>query len=190
VGDFPFYIVQLAAFQAVHPEPRENEWAELREAQALTAKMTPHSGLAVAIDIGDAKDIHPKNKQEVGRRLALCALAETYGKKIEFSGPWCKAMKITGPAIHLAFDHLGGGLVAKGGKLTGFTIAGQDAKFVRADAVIQGAEVIVRSDDVPNPVAVRYAWDINPECNLYNKAGLPAVPFRTDNGPMLTRDRK
>jgi sialate O-acetylesterase len=190
VGDFPFYIVQLAAYQAVHPEPRDDEWAELREAQAMTAKVMPHSGLAVAVDIGDAKDIHPKNKQEVGRRLALCALAETYGKKVEYSGPWCKAMKITGAAIHLAFDHMGGGLVAKGGKLTGFTIAGEDAKFVRADAVIQGSEVVVYSPDVPKPVAVRYAWDINPECNLYNKAGLPAVPFRTDDWPMLTRDRK
>jgi sialate O-acetylesterase len=181
VGDFPFYIVQLAAFQATNAEPRENNWAELREAQAWTAKNVPNCGLALAIDIGDAGDIHPKNKQEVGRRLALDALAQTYGKKVECSGPWYRSMKVDGDKIRLEFDHADRGLVAKGDKLTGFAIAGEDRKFVWADAVIDGQTVIVSSAAVPKPVAVRYAWDINPVCNLCNQAGLPAVPFRTDD---------
>ena len=182
VGDFPFYIVQLAAFQATNAEPRENNWAELREAQTMTAKNVPNCGLALAIDIGDAGDIHPKNKQEVGRRLALNALAQTYGKKIEYSGPWYRSMTVAGDKVRLKFDHADGGLVAKGGKLTGFAIAGEDHKFVWADAVIDGNMVVVSSPGISKPVAVRYAWDINPVCNLYNQAGLPTVPFRTDNG--------
>ncbi|EEF63179.1 sialate O-acetylesterase [Pedosphaera parvula] len=190
VGEFPFYIVQLAAFTRTAAEPRNNEWAELREAQALTAKNVPHAGLAVAIDIGDAADIHPKDKLDVGRRLALCALADTYGKKIESSGPWYKSMKITKQGVCLSFDHLAGGLVAKGDKLTGFAIAGDDKKFVWADAVIDGKNIFVSSPKVKKPVAVRYAWDANPVCNLYNKAGLPAVPFRTDDWPMLTKNNK
>ena len=181
VGDFPFYIVQLAAWQATNAQPRENTWAELREAQAMTAQNVPYCGLAVAIDIGDADDIHPKNKQEVGRRLALNALAQTYGQKIEYSGPWYRSMEVSDGKIRLSFDHAKSGLVAKGGKLTGFAIAGEDHKFVWADAVVDGKTVIVSSPDVVKPVAVRYAWDINPVCNLYNQAGLPAVPFRTDN---------
>jgi sialate O-acetylesterase len=190
VGDFPFYIVQLAAFQATQPEPRENDWAELREAQALTVRTVPDCGLAVAIDIGEANDIHPKNKAEVGRRLALCALAKTYAKKIEYSGPWYKSMKAKGSGISLSFDHVDGGLVAKGGELKGFAISGADHKFVWANAVIEGKNVVVSSPQVASPVAVRYAWDINPVCNLYNQAGLPAVPFRTDDWPMVTRDKK
>ena len=182
VGDFPFYIVQLAAFQATNAEPRENNWAELREAQTMTAKNVPNCGLALAIDIGDAGDIHPKNKQEVGRRLALNALAKTYGKRIEYSGPWYRSMTVAGDKVRLKFDHADGGLVAKGGKLTGFAIAGLDHKFVWADAAIDGRTVIVSSPIISKPVAVRYAWDINPVCNLYNQAGLPTVPFRTDNG--------
>jgi sialate O-acetylesterase len=189
-GNFPFYIVQLAAFQQTYPQPRQHAWAELREAQALTAKNFKRCGLAVAIDIGDANDIHPKNKAEVGRRLALCALAKDYGKKVEFSGPWYKSLKTDGNTIQLAFDHAGGGLVAKGAKLEGFAIAGADQKFVWANAAIQGNRVQVSSPAVPKPVAVRYAWDINPVCNLYNREGLPAVPFRTDDWPLTTRDRK
>ena len=181
VGEFPFYIVQLAAWQATYPQPRENNWAELREAQTLTAKNLPNCGLALAIDIGDAADIHPKNKREVGRRLALAALAQAYGKKVEASGPWYHSMKIDGSKIRLKFDHAGGGLMAKGGKLTGFAIAGADHKFVWADAVVDGQTVVVSSPEIVKPVAVRYAWDINPVCNLYNQAGLPAVPFRTDS---------
>ncbi|HVV74235.1 MAG TPA: sialate O-acetylesterase, partial [Verrucomicrobiae bacterium] len=190
VGDFPFYIVQLAAWQPVHDQPRDNDWAELREAQALTAKRVPHSGLAVAIDIGEANDIHPKNKAEVGRRLALCALAQTYGEKLEYSGPWYHAMKIRGAEIHLSFDHVDGGLSAKGGELQGFAIAGEERRFVWAKASIAGDHVVVSSPDVPKPVAVRYGWDINPVCNLYNQSGLPAVPFRTDDWPMITKGKK
>jgi sialate O-acetylesterase len=190
VGDFPFYIVQLAAFQATRPEPRQNDWAELREAQAMTAKSVPQCGLAVAIDIGEANDIHPKNKAEVGRRLALCALAQTYGKKIEFSGPWYKSMKIEGDSVLLSFDHVDGGLVAQGGELKGFAVAGEDRKFVWAKALIDGKRIVVSAPGIEKPVAVRYAWDINPVCNLYNQAGLPAVPFRTDEWPGVTVDRK
>lgn len=190
VGDFPFYIVQLAAFQPVYEQPRDNDWAELREAQALTAKNLSHCGLAVAIDIGEANDIHPKNKAEVGRRLALCALAKTYGKDVEYSGPWYRSMKVKGNRVQLSFEHLDGGLAARGGELQGFAIAGADRKFVWAHASIEGKNVVVYSPDVPRPVAVRYGWDINPVCNLYNQVGLPAVPFRTDSWPMLTRDKK
>ena len=190
VGDFPFYIVQLAAFQASQPQPRENNWAELREAQALTAKAVPHTGLAVAIDIGEADDIHPKNKAEVGHRLALCALAHTYGKKLEYSGPWYQTMKAEGRSIRLSFDHVGGGLVAKGGELKGFAVAGEDRKFVWANAAIDGKQIVISAPGLEKPVAVRYAWDINPVCNLYNQAGLPAVPFRTDDWPGVTIDHK
>jgi sialate O-acetylesterase len=190
VGDFPFYIVQLAAFQATQLLPRDNEWAELREAQAMTAKDDAHAGLAVAIDIGEANDIHPKNKAEVGRRLALCALAKTYGKKIEFSGPWYKTKRSEGSAIRLSFDHVDGGLVAKGGELKGFSVAGEDHKFVWAKAMIDGKQVVVSAASVDHPVAVRYGWDINPVCNLFNEAGLPAVPFRTDDWPGITLNHK
>lgn len=190
VGEFPFYIVQLAAFQPTAPQPRENNWAELREAQAFTARTVKNSGLAVAIDIGDAADIHPKDKKNVGHRLALSALAQTYGKKLEYSGPWYRAMKVKGDKITLKFDHVDGGLVAKGGKLTGFAIAGDDKKFVWADAVIEGNTVVVSSPQVAKPVAVRYAWDINPVCNLFNQAGLPAVPFRTDDWKAITEKNK
>jgi sialate O-acetylesterase len=190
VGNFPFYIVQLAAFQATQPQPRDNDWAELREAQSMTAKDVPNSGLAVAIDIGDANDIHPKNKAEVGRRLALCALAETYGKKLEFSGPQYKSMKVEGNSIRLSFDHIDGGLVAKGGELKGFAVAGDDHKFVWAKATIDGKQVLVSEPSISKPVAVRYAWDINPVCNLNNEVGLPAVPFRTDDWPGVTLNKR
>ena len=147
----------------------------------MTAKSVPHCGLAVTIDIGDAQDIHPKNKREVGRRLALSALANAYGRKVEWSGPWLRSMALTDSDIRLTFDHASGGLVAKGGKPTGFTIAGEDKKFVAATATIDGDMVIVSSPLVKMPVAVRYGWSANPVCNLYNQANLPAVPFRTDD---------
>lgn len=192
-GDFPFIIVQLAAFQPVNSEPRDNDWAEIRESQSYVAATVPNTGLAVAIDIGDAGDIHPKNKREVGKRLAYWALANTYGKReMPFSGPVYKSSSIVDGAIRLTFDHDCAGLKAQSadGVLTGFAIAGEDKKFVWAKAVIQDGTVLVYSPDVPNPVAVRYAWDINPVCNLFNGAGLPAVPFRTDDWPMITRDNK
>jgi sialate O-acetylesterase len=189
-GDFPFYIVQLANFMQAKPQPGESEWAELREAQAMTAKNVPNSGLAVAIDIGEANDIHPRNKQDVGKRLALQALAKTYGQKIVASGPEFREAKTEGNAIRLSFDHVGGGLAAKGGSLRGFSIAGADKKFVWADAKIDGAAIVVSSPQVSAPVAVRYAWTENPEATLFNAEGLPAIPFRTDTWPSVTEGRK
>ncbi|HEX2949385.1 MAG TPA: sialate O-acetylesterase [Armatimonadota bacterium] len=181
VGDFPFLVVQLANYMDTPAQPVESAWAELREAQTLTAKRMKNVGLAVTIDIGDPKDIHPKNKQEVGRRLGLAALAIAYGQKLEYSGPIYRSMEVKGNTIRVSFDHLGGGLVAKDNeKLIGFAIAGADKKFVWADAVIDGDTVVVSSPQISNPVAVRYAWGNSPLCNLYNKAGLPASPFRTD----------
>ena len=188
-GDFPFYFVQLANFMAVKPEPAEDTWAELREAQTMALAL-PNTGMAVIIDIGEADDIHPKNKQDVGKRLALNALAQTYGKDIPYSGPMYQSMQIEGDNIRLTFNHVYDGLKAKGGKLTGFAIAGEDRHFVWADAVIDGNTVVVSSPAVPNPVAVRYGWASNPVCNLYNSAGLPASPFRTDSWPGITVGRK
>jgi sialate O-acetylesterase len=188
--DFAFGIVQLANFMPVNPEPGESEWAELREAQLMTLA-TPNTGLAVTIDIGEANDIHPRNKQDVGKRLALWALATNYGKAIEYSGPVYKSMKIDGDKVTLSFEHTGTGLAAAGGgPLKGFAVAGEDKKFFRADAVIEGDSVVVRCDKVAQPVAVRYAWANNPVCNLANKEGLPASPFRTDDWPGMTAGRK
>lgn len=182
---FSFYFVQLANFQETKPDPGDSAWAELREAQSMTLAL-PNTGQAVIIDIGEAKDIHPKNKQDVGKRLALNALAKDYGKRVEYSGPKYKSMKIDGNSVTLSFDHAKG-LTAKGGeKLTGFAVAGADQKFVWADAKIKGKRVIVSAPGVDKPVAVRYAWADNPVCNLYNAAGLPASPFRTDDWPGIT----
>ena len=177
-GDFSFYIVQLANFMERKPQPTDTGWAALREAQYLTTTTVKNTGLALAIDIGEANDIHPKNKQDVGLRLALNALAKDYGRKIEYSGPVYKSMKIDGSNIVLSFDHLGGGLVVVGDTLTGFAIAGADKKFVWADAKIVGETVVISAASVTAPVAVRYAWGDNPACSLSNKANLPAVPFR------------
>ena len=189
-GDFPFYIVQLANWQQPNPNPVEDAWAELREAQSMTAQHLPNAGIAVTMDIGDAGDIHPKNKQEVGKRLALVALAKTYGEKIEYSGPEYKSMKVEGNRIRLTFAHSGGLTTPNGEPLKGFAIAGEDHKFAWADAKIEGDSIVVSSAQVPNPVAVRYAWHINPVANLYNKAGLPASPFRTDTWPGVTVNNK
>jgi len=190
LGDFPFLFVQLANFMEVKDQPGDSAWAELREAQTMTLNL-PNTGMAVIIDIGDAKDIHPKNKQDVGKRLALWALANTYGVDVVCSGPLYTSMDKSGDKIILHFDHCGGGLVAKGGEpLKGFAIAGKDRKFVWADARIDGDTVVVRSDKVAEPMAVRYAWADNPICNLYNKADLPASPFRTDDWPGVTANKK
>lgn len=190
-GNFPFFFVQLANFMGAKPEPGESAWAELREAQRMTLSL-PNSGMAVIIDIGEAGDIHPKNKQDVGLRLALAARGVAYGEKIEFSGPSYKEMKIEDGKIRLTFEHLGTGLEAKGGgPLKSFAIAGEDKIFVWADAKIDGETVVVSSEKVAKPVAVRYAWADNPEgCNLYNKEGLPASPFRTDTWPGVTDKNK
>ncbi|MDR0507525.1 MAG: beta galactosidase jelly roll domain-containing protein [Dysgonamonadaceae bacterium] len=187
--DFPFYFVQLANFMAPASLPENSEWAELREAQHLTLQ-TPNTGEAVIIDIGEADDIHPKNKQDVGYRLALNALSKTYKKNTEYSGPEYKSMQIKDNSIILTFDHTGKGLIARGkyGYLQGFSIAGADQKFVWAQAKIEGDKVIVSSDQIKKPVAVRYAWANNPDdANLYNSEGLPASPFRTDNWKITTQ---
>ena len=190
-GDFPFLIVQLANFMARVEQPvQASAWPELREAQSMTAKNVPNTGIAVAIDIGVADDIHPKNKQEVGRRLALAAMKIAYGQPLVCSGPVYRSMEVKGDKIVLHFDSVGGGLKAGGDKLLGFAIAGADKKFVAAEAKIEGGTVVVSGQDVALPVAVRYAWADNPEATLYNDEGLPASPFRTDDWPGVTADRK
>lgn len=183
-GDFPFGIVQLANYMAVDDQPRQSAWAELREAQAISAATVANCGLAVTIDVGEAKDIHPRNKHEVGRRLGLWALARVYGRDLAYSGPVFDRMTIQDGSIRLTFQHAAGGLKARdGGDLVGFAIAGEDRAFTWAQARIDGDSVLVSSPQVTQPVAVRYAWGNNPVCNLDNAAGLPAVPFRTDDWP-------
>ena len=174
-GDFPFYIVQLAGQEAASNSPM------VREAQATVLSL-PNTGMAVTADIGEAKNVHPHNKQDVGDRLARIALANVYGRPIEYSGPRYESMKIESNTVRVTLSHLGGGLVAKGGEsLKWFVIAGADMKFVPAEARIDGDTVVVSSPEVTAPVAVRYAWANFPDgCNLYNAAGLPAAPFRTD----------
>lgn len=181
-GDFPFYFVQIAPFNYGGPPIA----AELREAQFMTLSL-PNTGMAVTMDIGNPRNIHPRNKQDVGKRLALWALAKDYGiKNIVYSGPLYKSMKVEGNRIRLFFDHVDGGLAAKGGPLTHFTIAGEDNDFVEANARIDGDTIVVSSDKVEKPVAVRYAWTNDAEPNLFNKANLPASSFRTDNLPGVT----
>ena len=185
-GNFPFYFVQLANFLSVQPEPVDDTWAELREAQLMTLSES-NTGMAVIIDVGEANNIHPKNKQDVGKRLALIARNKVYGENIAYSGPIYKSMTVEGNSIHLSFDHVDGGLITRDNEiLTGFAIAGADEKFHWADAKIDGETVVVSNLEVTEPVAVRYAWATNPVCNLYNKAGLPASPFRTDSWPGIT----
>jgi len=186
IGDFPFYFVQLANYMKTPGLPGPSNWAELRDAQLKTLSV-PNTGMAVTIDVGDGKDIHPKNKQEVGRRLALIALAKTYGEKVPFSGPLAVSQQINGNTVTLSFKYADGGLKTKDGTaLAGFAVAGADQKFYWAQAVIKDKKVVLSSADVPNPVAVRYAWADNPACNLYNGAGLPASPFRTDSWTDVT----
>lgn len=180
-GDFPFYIVSLAAFMPHKDTPGDDDWAALREVQAFTARTVTNSGLAVTIDVGNAKDIHPRDKKEVGDRLALLALANTYGEKIPCSGPQFVSAEPIPGALKLRFEDTDGGLVVKGEKLEEFCVCGEDRKWHWADARIDGDTVIVSSPEVPKPVFVRYAWQSNPNATLFNGAGLPAVPFRTDN---------
>ena len=187
--DFPFYFVQLANYKKADTKPDASAWAELRDAQLQTLAL-PNTGMAVTIDVGNPDDIHPKNKQEVGKRLALIALAKTYKKNVPYSGPVLQEQNLEGNAIRLTFKFSDGGLKAKGRELNGFAIAGADQIFHWAKAVIKGNEVIVSSADVPNPVAVRYGWANNPNCNLYNGAGLPASPFRTDSWEDSTLNKK
>lgn len=182
-GDFPFLYVQLANFGAPNDAPSNSNWAELRESQTKTLAQK-NTGMALAIDLGEAFDIHPKNKQDVGKRLALAAQKISYNKNIVHSGPQYKSLKIEDDKAIISFDYVGSGLEVKGtsDQLKEFEIAGDNQRFYKASAKIEGDHVIVWSDKVNNPVAVRFAWANNPaEFNLYNKEGLPAVPFRTDN---------
>ena len=182
-----FLIVQLPNHGAVPDQPTESAWAEMREAQLLTTQQLHDTGIAVTIDVGDPNDVHPHRKKEVGERLALWALGTTYGKPIVHSGPLYQAMKIQGSQIKIRFSNVGSGLEAKGGTpLRGFAIAGANRTFHWADAIIDGDSVMVSSSEVPTPVAVRYAWADSPPCNLFNKEGLPASPFRTDDWPGIT----
>ncbi|MCG6960341.1 beta galactosidase jelly roll domain-containing protein [bacterium BMS3Abin03] len=181
-GNFPFLFVQLPNFMETKSEPSESNWALLREAQLKTLSL-PNAGMVVAIDIGEWNDIHPLDKKDVGYRFALAAEKLAYGDNIVYSGPIYKSMKIDGNKIILSFTHTGSGLIAKGdNKLKYFAIAGNNKKFVWANAKIENNKVVVWNDKVKNPVAVRYAWADNPDgANLYNKEGLPASPFRTDD---------
>jgi sialate O-acetylesterase len=179
--DMPFLLVQLAAFLPRQEQPVESPWAELREAQAQALALE-HVGMACAIDIGAADDIHPRNKREVGRRLALIARANVYGEEgLVFSGPVFAAMSVEGADVRVRFDHAEG-LAARGGEVRGFALAGADRKWRWAGAEIVGDEVVVRASGIDHPVAVRYAWADNPDCNLVNGAGLPAVPFQSGVG--------
>lgn len=208
-GDFPFFFVQLAPFMKIVAEPGDSAWAELREAQRLTARDLPNTAMAVITDLGDEKDIHPKQKAPVGQRLALAARAIAYGETesvdttvrrkkrgkarvesravpITYAGPDFDSLRVDGSRAIVRFKNVDGGLVAKGGKLTGFTIAGADRKFHNAEATIEGDEVVVQSPAVTAPVAVRYGWANYPVVNLWNQAGLPATPFRSDDFPWTT----
>jgi sialate O-acetylesterase len=179
-SEFPFLFVQLANFRERHAEPTDSYWAQIREAQLGTLEI-PHTGMAVAIDIGEADDIHPKNKQEVGRRLALCALAQVYFNEIEYSGPLYGGMQIEDGKARLNMSHADGLRARDDGAIMGFALAGEDRKFHWADATIEADHIVITSPKVPNPVAVRYGWADNPHCNLENSAGLPASPFRSDH---------
>jgi sialate O-acetylesterase len=171
-GDFPFLFVQIAPYREMTPE--------IREAQLLSWQRTPNTAMVVTSDCGDANDIHPAHKQPVGARLALAARALAYGERLEYSGPVFASMTVKGGKAILRFSHVGGGLLAKGGALTGFTMAGADGIFHPARAHLRGATVVVASDGVDQPRAVRYGWASVPQGNLFNQAGLPASPFRTD----------
>jgi sialate O-acetylesterase len=189
--DFTFLCVQLAPYKVIQAQPGESDWAELREAQLLATKVLPKVGMAVITDVGDEKDIHPTKKQPVGERLALAARAIAGAEKIPFSGPLYRSMKRQDGHIVLTFEHAGDGLVAKDGDLKGFTICGEDRKWVWATAKIQTKDtIIVNSPEVPQPVAVRFGWADYPVVNLWNQDGLPATPFRTDDFPLITAKKK
>jgi sialate O-acetylesterase len=185
-GEFPFFFLQLAPFMKIEKDPTDTPWARLREAQRLTLKLEK-TGMAVITDVGDEKDIHPKQKEPVGARLALAARAIAYGEKIEYSGPTYDSVKFAEGKAILSFKHLGGGLVAKGDALTGFTMAGEDKIFYNADATIQGNTIVVSCDKVAKPAAVRFGWANYPVVNLWNKESLPASPFRTDDWAMAAK---
>ncbi|MEO7675334.1 MAG: sialate O-acetylesterase [Verrucomicrobiota bacterium] len=189
-GKFTFLAVQLAPFMAIKDQPGESAWAELREAQLHATQVLPNVGMAVITDVGEPTDIHPKKKEPVGARLALAARGIAYNEKIVYSGPIYRSMKVRGDRAILSFDHVGGGLVSRDGSLKGFAICGADQKFVWANAVIEGDKIVVNSPAVAKPMAVRFGWADFPVVNLWNKEGLPASPFRTDDFPMTTASKK
>ena len=211
--DLAFYFVQLAPFTAVNKKPGESNWAELREAQTMTLSKLKNTGMAVITDFGNEYDIHPTPKRPVGERLALAARAQTYGEKIVYSGPMYKGVKFEDNKAILSFDHIGGGLVSKelvptlerpgkggaawrvkagseGASLIGFTLCGKDKIFHNAPAAIVGDKVVVTCAVVIDPIAVRYGWANHPICNLFNREGLAASPFRTDEFQGITQPKK
>ena len=186
-GDFPFYFVQISPFRYGGNDPAM--CAELREAQNLALETLPNMGVAVTMDVGNPRDIHPRNKQDVGKRLALWALAKLHGQKIVYSGPIYDRMSAEGDKIRVSFDYVANGFRSRDGKpLTHFTIAGPDKKFLPATVIVEGDSLLVYSDAVKDPVAVRFAWRDDAVPNLMNSEGLPASPFRTDDWPMLTEN--
>lgn len=191
-GDFSFYWVQLADFQAEATGPEDSAWAELREAQTMTMSRLPNTGQAVIIDVGEGRDIHPRDKQTVAKRLARWALARDYGLDIEHQSPTLKSMEKKNNRIVLTFENVGSGLYTFDVREpVGFTIAGKDRQFKVAQARLQGRnQVIVWNDEIQEPVAVRYAWANNPVANLYSRQGLPATPFRTDDWEGVTANSK
>ena len=191
-GDFPIYWVQLADFRQEKPQPAESDWAELREAQTMTLDKLPNTGQAVIIDVGEGKDIHPRNKITVGQRLARWALANEYGIDVAYRSPRYKSMEVNGGSIVVSFNNVQGGWRPFDvNKPVGFAIAGEDKNFVWADAkIIDGSRIEVSSSKVPEPVAVRYAWADNPRCNMYTSLGLPLTPFRTDEWPGVTAGKE
>ena len=190
-GDFPFYLVQLPNINSINSNSQHggSDWADLRESQTSALKL-PNTGMVVTIDLGDSTNVHPKDKTELARRLAMLALKNTYGQQLgEVASPMILNSKIKANKVELRFSNIGSGLIAhdKYGYLKGFELAGADQKFYYAKAAIEGERMIVSSDEVSNPVAVRYAWSSNPsDANLYNKEGFPTAPFRTDTWPLLT----
>lgn len=191
-GDFPFYWVQLADYMAEKAEPGNSAWAELREAQTMTMDKLPNTGEAVIIDIGEGKDIHPRNKVDVGRRLARWALAKQYGIDIPHQSPRYASMEKDGDKIILSFDHVvGGWRPFDVNQPVGFTVAGEDERFYAAEAkILSDGKVQVSSPEVSNPVAVRYAWADNPICNMYSATDLPLTPFRTDDWDGVTKNNQ
>ncbi len=189
-GDFPFLFVQLAPFMATTTVPEDCAWAELRDAQLYTSLKVPNTAQAVITDAGETSDIHPRRKEPAGARLARAARALAYREKIEYAGPVFREMTVEGNKAVLHFSHTGKGLEAKGGLPLGFTIAGEDRKFVNAHAEIKGDKVVVWNNQVEKPVAVRFGWANYPFVDLWNRDGLPASPFRTDEFPLLTQPKK
>ncbi len=185
-GDFPFYIVQLPGYGPVSENAEQSEWAELREAQAAALAL-PNTGLVCTIDLGEPRNVHPRNKSEVGVRLYQLALARTYGIDVEYAGPRFLSAKAEGNRMRVQFADIGTGLKSiDGGPLRGFAVAGEDRAFHKATALIDGDTVVVESPEVPEPISVRYAWAASPSCNLAGANGMPAWPFRSDTWPGKT----